>query len=120
MCMNETSTQVASITQEIEKLTAAISKLSKEVRELGRVTKPKVPRTPSPFQHLRPKNEMSLQEAIRLVLKDGPLSKKDILAGLGKVGYKFAARDPMLSMHPALYKTKYGFINLGGKFMVAT
>ncbi len=63
----------------------------------------------------RIENPMSLKEAMRQVTAAKPLTKKEILEAIHKIGYRFAAKDPRNSMNVILY-TKGNFKNQNGKF----
>lgn len=54
----------------------------------------------------RAKNDLSLREAVLTVTKDKPLAKAEILEAVGKLGYKFSAKDPMNSLNTFLYTSK--------------
>ena len=60
-------------------------------------------------------NKMSLKEAVQKVTSVRPLTKPEILKAIEKIGYRFAAKDPMNSLNVVLY-TKGNFKNQGGKF----
>lgn len=60
-------------------------------------------------------NALSLKEAVRKVTAARPLTKKEILQAIDKIGYRFAAKDPTNSLNVVLY-TKGQFKNDGGKF----
>ncbi|MFO1461331.1 MAG: hypothetical protein U1G08_18245 [Verrucomicrobiota bacterium] len=63
----------------------------------------------------RAKNSISLKEAVLTVTKAKPLAKPEILSAVAKLGYKFAAKDPMNSLNTLLYTDKQ-IKNHGGKF----
>jgi hypothetical protein len=63
----------------------------------------------------RAQNTMSLKEAVLAATKGKPLTKPEILESVAKLGYKFAAKDPMNSLNTLLYTDK-GIKNHGGKF----
>lgn len=63
----------------------------------------------------RAKNSLSLKEAVLTVTKAKPLAKPEILTAVAKLGYKFAAKDPMNSLNTLLYTDKQ-IKNHGGKF----
>jgi hypothetical protein len=63
----------------------------------------------------RADNSMSLKEAVVRVTRGNPKTKKDILKGIHKLGYRFAAKNPMNSLNVLLY-TKGLFKNDDGKF----
>lgn len=63
----------------------------------------------------RIKNPISLRAAVNEVTKAKALTKKEILAEVGKLGYKFAASDPVNSLNTILYG-KPKFKNNNGKF----
>ena len=63
----------------------------------------------------RAKNSISLKEAVLTVTKAKPLAKPEILTAVAKLGYKFAAKDPMNSLNTLLYTDKQ-IKNHGGKF----
>jgi len=64
----------------------------------------------------RGKNAISLREAIRRVTWERPLTRKEILDEVIKLGYKFSTKNPINSINQVLYASKE-FVNLGGKFM---
>ena len=63
----------------------------------------------------RATNQLSLREAVMQVTKNKPLSRQEILDGVKKLGYQFAAKDPLNSLSTLLYTTK-AIKNYGGKF----
>lgn len=63
----------------------------------------------------RMENTLSLKEAVRKVTSVKPLTKKEIMAAVARIGYRFAAKDPMNSLNVILY-TKGNFKNQDGKF----
>ncbi len=63
----------------------------------------------------RAKNPMSLRDAVLAVTKARPLTRQEVLAGVQKLGYVFAAKDPLNSLSTLLYTDK-GIKNTGGKF----
>lgn len=63
----------------------------------------------------RPKNAMSLKEAVLTVTKSKPLSRPDILKAVLALGYKFKTKDPLNSLGTLLYSDK-AFKNNGGIF----
>lgn len=65
----------------------------------------------------RAKNEMSLKEAVVKALAAKPLSRKELLQAVLKLGYKFSAKSPMNSLSTLLYSDK-SIKNNGGKFSV--
>lgn len=64
----------------------------------------------------RARNEMGLKEAALRVTAAGALSKEEALEAIQKLGYVFAAKNPMNSLNTVLYN-KNLFKNLGGKFI---
>jgi hypothetical protein len=65
-------------------------------------------------------NAMSLREAVVQVTTPKALTKKEILAGVDKLGYKFTTKDPTNSLNQILYKsTNPKFRNADGKFSPA-
>lgn len=63
----------------------------------------------------RLQNDMSLKTAI-LRVNTKPMTKQEILAGVQKLGYKFATSNPMNSVNVILYGRKPRFENDNGKF----
>jgi hypothetical protein len=62
-------------------------------------------------------NIMSLREAVVQVTTPKALTKKEILAAVDKLGYKFTTKDPTNSLNQILYKsTNPKFKNADGKF----
>lgn len=66
----------------------------------------------------RIQNPMTMKEAILRVTKEKPLSKAEIVKAVQKIGYRFAAKDPISSLSTLLY-TDRAFKNHGGKFAPA-
>ncbi|HRI15842.1 MAG TPA: hypothetical protein PLX89_22825 [Verrucomicrobiota bacterium] len=63
----------------------------------------------------RAQNTMSLKEAVLAATKNKALPKAEILEAVTKLGYRFAAKDPMNSLNTLLYTDKQ-IKNSGGKF----
>lgn len=63
----------------------------------------------------RPRNELSLREAVIQVTKGKPMGKKDIFDAVTKLGYVFGGNNPMNSLNVVLYSKKQ-FKNDDGKF----
>lgn len=74
---------------------------------------------PTTRSRTRPENSLSLKSAILQVTKSRPLTKKDILSAIRKLGYRFATNDPMNSMGVILYGKNPKFRNQNGKFSPA-
>jgi hypothetical protein len=66
----------------------------------------------------RPKNTVSLKEAVFAAVANGPLTKQEILDAVTASGYQFAAKNPLNSLNTLLY-TGEVFKNEGGKFSKA-
>ncbi|HVY72189.1 MAG TPA: hypothetical protein VHH73_19810 [Verrucomicrobiae bacterium] len=66
----------------------------------------------------RPKNVLSLREAVGKVTGSRAMTKKEIFDAVQKIGYKFGGKDPMNSLNVVLYSKKQ-FKNDGGKFSPA-
>lgn len=64
----------------------------------------------------RPSNELSLKEAILKAIQGKSLTKQEIFEAITKLGYKFAAKDPINSINVVLYGKKPKFKNNDGKF----
>ncbi|MEO8428424.1 MAG: hypothetical protein ABI651_15045 [Verrucomicrobiota bacterium] len=67
----------------------------------------------------RLKNPMSLSTAVVKVTSDKALTKQEILAEVGKLGYKFAASNPVNSLNATLYAKGKFKKTQGGKFSPA-
>ena len=63
----------------------------------------------------RPKNTVSLKEAVLAATANGPLTKQEILDAVTASGYKFAAKNPVNSLNTLLYSDE-AFKNEDGKF----
>ena len=75
------------------------------------------PRVASPkARSTRRDNPLSLKSAILQVTKSKPLTKKEILGAVQKLGYRFETKDPMNSMGVILYGKNPKFRNQNGKF----
>jgi len=63
---------------------------------------------------------MPLREAVSQAVAQGPLNRQEILQEIGKLGYKFNAKNPMKSLDVFLYGTgKHLFKRVDGKFSLA-
>jgi hypothetical protein len=63
---------------------------------------------------------MPLREALIIVLSQGSKTKHELLEGVRKIGYRFAASDPMNSLQAFLYGSgKKLFQRVDGKFALA-
>lgn len=91
---------------------SALEKRIAEIREVIGETPPAVQHVPTKLQPARVENTMSLREAITRVTQGKSLNKNQILVEIDKLGYKFAAADPMNSLNVALY-TPGNFKNNG-------
>lgn len=69
-------------------------------------------------RHKRPRNNMSLREAVLQVTQKRALTKAEILNEVGQLGYKFASPKPSGPLNALLYGPdgKKHFNNVGGKF----
>jgi hypothetical protein len=75
------------------------------------------PVTPATIQGGRGGNTMSFREAVGRVTADGPLSVRDLVEAVQKIGYKFESKDPIKSVGAYLYgKGKKHFKRADGKF----
>lgn len=96
----------AAIEKELAAINAALGEFGPS---LGPVSK-------RPFSGIkRVENSMSLLEAVLAATKAKPLSKREILEAVGKLGYKFAAKSPMNSLNTLLYSNDK-IRNVEGKF----
>lgn len=75
----------------------------------------KAPKAPRASRGPRPKNSLSLKEAVLQATVGGPLTKQEILDAIAALGYKFAAKNPVNSLNTLLYSDK-AFQNFDGKF----
>ena len=108
----------AALKQEKAQLESRLAAINHALSETSGSAAPAAPvaaKAPAsaPSRRGRAANTLSLKEAVLQVLKPGPLAKKDILAAVGKIGYKFTASDPMNSLNTLLY-TPGNCKNLGG------
>lgn len=63
----------------------------------------------------RPRNEMSLREAVEAATRKKAMNKQEILDEIHRMGYRFSAKDPVNSLNTVLYSKKQ-FKNVDGKF----
>jgi hypothetical protein len=61
-------------------------------------------------------NALSLREAVDKVVASKPLTKPEILKAVGGLGYKFTARNPMMSLNTLLYTPGKFKKHPGGKW----
>lgn len=72
-----------------------------------------------PAKAVRPKNELSLKQAIVKVTRGNPLTKEEIYRAVTGLGYHFKTDQPLKSINVTLYGRKPKFRKAGGKFSVA-
>jgi predicted DNA-binding transcriptional regulator len=76
--------------------------------------------TTKPSQHVRRiQNELSLKQAILKAIAKRPLSRREILQQVQKLGYRFASSNPLNTLGATLYGNKKLFKNKGGQFSPA-
>jgi hypothetical protein len=61
-------------------------------------------------------NQMSLKQAVLQVTREKPLTKKEILQEVLKLGYRFATSNPMNTLNVVLYSHKKDIKKRDGKF----
>jgi hypothetical protein len=107
----------ASLEKERAELLNRLGEIEKVLHNASSIPASVPVRRPPPAGRRGPRggNAMTLKEAILRVTRARPLSKRDILAAIGRLGYKFQSKNPMNSMSVLLYKDK-AFKNFGGKF----
>ena len=66
----------------------------------------------------RAENALSLHEAVTKVVTAKPLTKPEILKAVAAIGYKFTARNPMMSLNTLLYTPGKVKKHPGGKWGV--
>ncbi len=66
----------------------------------------------------RARNEMSLKDAISQVISKKPMGRREILAAVQELGYKFSTSHPLNSLSAALYSNK-AFVKDGNVFSLA-
>jgi len=66
----------------------------------------------------RPKNRMSLKEAVVQVTTERALTKREILKAIHELGYRFSSPYPVNSLNAVLY-SKGQFMKKDGKFQPA-
>lgn len=103
----------AALVNEKARLEARLVEINRALSQTTRAVPASAPAARAPRHRAR--NELSLKEAITRVTKNKPLTKAEILEAIKKVGYKFAAQNPMNSLNVTLY-TKGNFKNANGKF----
>ena len=99
------------------------ARLERRLREIDGVLGEKNPAplaaARAPARKRQPiKNPMPLRQAIVKATSARPLTKKEILAAVRKLGYRFAAKDPMNSINVLLY-TRGLFKRQDGRFSPA-
>lgn len=63
----------------------------------------------------RARNKLSLRELALQVTRAKPLTRRETLVAVERLGYKFSTKNPLNSLGVALYNKKF-FKNRGGKF----
>jgi hypothetical protein len=107
-----------SLLKENAALEARLTQINKALGSENSAAKAGQKAAPAARAPQRIDNPMSLKEAVRKVTSVRPLTKKEILEGIKKIGYRFAAKDPMNSLNVILY-SKGQFKNEDGKFSPA-
>jgi hypothetical protein len=103
----------AALTNEKARLEARLAEIN---RALGQTGPAPAPAKSKPVvSRARARNAMSLKEAVTRATRNKPMTRQEILKAIGKLGYKFTAKDPMNSLNVTLY-TKGNFKNANGKF----
>lgn len=64
----------------------------------------------------RAQNALSLHEAVNKVVAAKPLTKPEILKAVEGIGYKFTARNPMMSLNTLVYSPGKFKKHPGGKW----
>ena len=92
---------------EIDAVLASTSSQNGHVRSSDHVARP---RTKG--------NKLTLREAITEAVKTRPLDKKEIVAAVERLGYRFATKDPTGSISALVYSKagRRAFTNQAGKF----
>jgi len=103
----------AALVNEKARLEARLVEIDRALGQTARPGSASKPADQAPRQ--RAHNTMSLKEAITRVTKNKPLTKPEILEAIKKIGYRFAAKNPMNSLNVTLY-TKGNFKNANRKF----
>ena len=98
-----------------ESLLREKSELEARLVQINKALGEQSPTSTGPVLPRRVDNKMSLKEAVQKVTSVRPLTKPEILKAIEKIGYRFAAKDPMNSLNVVLY-TKGNFKNQSGKF----
>jgi hypothetical protein len=102
----------ASLQQEKTRLEARLREIN---QALGETVAPSAPSSASGVRG-RAANAMSLRDAVAKVVQAKPINKYEILDAVGKIGYKFTARDPMNSLNTLLYTPGNFKKHPGGKW----
>ena len=91
---------------EIDAVLASTSSQNGHVRSSDRVARP------------RTKNKLTLRDAVTQAVKTRSLDKKEIVAAVERLGYRFATKDPIGSISALVYSVagKKQFRNEAGKF----
>jgi hypothetical protein len=85
---------------------APASTTSRQIRRAARASK----------SRRRLQNPISLPKAVVQLTSRRPMTKQEILAEIGKMGYQFAAKNPINSLNTVLYGKKPKFRHEGGRF----
>jgi hypothetical protein len=114
--------QYLALQEALRKERAALEKRLAQIKQAlsgrdGVSTGPAATR-PRPRRGKPIRNKISLREAINQVTRGRALTKREILTEVQRLGYRFAAKDPMNSLNAMLY-SKGQFRNRGGKFSPA-
>ncbi len=105
-----------SLLTEKASLEARIHEINQALNENGSAPKAGIaPARPRAKGAKRLNNPLSLKAAVVKVTTGKPLTKPEILDAVQKLGYRFAAKDPVNSLNTVLYTGKT-FKNQDGRF----
>jgi hypothetical protein len=107
--------------KEKAQLEAQLAAINRALGDSSASTDPSTSPAPQPTRASknRGSNSLTLRQAVTQVLTGQSLTKREILTGVEKLGYRFEASDPMNSLNAFLYSNKKSFRNENGKWALA-
>lgn len=106
--------------KEKAKLEARLKEIGAALNQEGALPTPRPAPRPGNIRRPRPrkrmKNPISLRAGVIKLTQEKPLTKQEIFAGLGKLGWKTTSKNPSKLLDVLLYGKNPKFGRKGGKF----
>src|SRR5437016_2295432 len=111
----------AELEQRLREISQALGSDQGSVGTAAATSPPPTPRATPAYSGRRTgrgNNALSLREAVIEVLSRQPLSRREIIAAVQRIGYRFASKDPLNSLGMVLYGKNPRFRNIDGRYVI--